>query len=47
MFTDIYWMSSLTMKEVFVVTGIGILLAGTALGVLIHWLFEKDNKEDE
>lgn len=46
MFNDIYWMSSLTMEEVFIVTGIGILIVGAALGFLISWLSEK-NKEEE
>lgn len=40
----IAWFKSLTMEQVFVITGIGILLLGVALGLLIGWIFEKENE---
>lgn len=39
-------LESLTMEEVFIVTGIFILLLGVALGLLIGWIFEKENERD-
>lgn len=39
-------MTTLSMEATFIVTGIGVFLAGAALGLLICWIFEKDNKED-
>ncbi len=42
----IAWFKSLTMEQVFVITGIGILLLGVALGLLIGWIFEKENERD-
>lgn len=41
------WLKSLTMGQIFVLTGAGILLAGTGLAMLAHWIFEKDNKNDD
>lgn len=43
----IAWFKSLTMEQVFVITGIGILLLGAGLGFLFEWIFRKENKEDE
>ncbi len=37
------WCKSLTMEEMFILTGIGVLILGTGLGLLIGWIFEKDN----
>ena len=37
-------LESHTMEEVFIVTGIFILLLGVAIGLLIWWIFEKENE---
>lgn len=38
-------MECLTMEEVFIVTFGGAAIIGIALGFLVHWIFEKDNKK--
>lgn len=40
------WYAALSMEEEFIVTGIFILLLGVALGLLIGWIFEKENERD-
>lgn len=35
------------METTFVVTWVGAVLIGAALGVLTYWAFEKDNKKEE
>ena len=37
----LYFMSSLTMEEVFIVTGIAIVLIGTAAGIIVS-ILDKD-----
>ena len=39
-------MECLTMEEVFVVTWCCTALIGVAMGFLVYWIFEHDNKED-
>lgn len=43
---DIYWMSSLTMEEVFLVTGLALVIVGV-IGGLIMWKFVKKPVESE
>lgn len=46
---DIYWMSSLTMEEVFIVTGLALVIVGV-IGGLLMWKFTKaptENEEEE
>ena len=40
------WCKGLTMEQMFVLTGIGVLVLGIGLGLLIGWIFDKDNGED-
>lgn len=48
MYEDILaWLSSLTMEQTFILTGLSILFAGVGVGLLIGWIFEIENKEDE
>lgn len=37
-------LESLTMEQTFIVTGIFILILGVGLGLLIGWIFEKENE---
>lgn len=46
MFKDIYWMSSLTMEEVFIVTGLALVIVGV-IGGLLMWKFTKEPTENE
>jgi hypothetical protein len=46
MFKDIYWMSSLTMEEVFIVTGLALVIVGV-IGGLLMWKFTKAPTENE
>lgn len=46
MLKDIYWISSLTMEEVFLVTGLALTIVG-AIGGLIMWKFVKKPAESE
>lgn len=46
MFKDIYWMSSLTMEEVFIVTGLALVIVGV-IGGLLMWKFTKSPTENE
>jgi hypothetical protein len=46
MFKDIYWMSSLTMEEVFIVTGLALVIVGV-IGGLLMWKFTKAPTESE
>ena len=41
------WCKSLTMEQVFTLTGIGILLIGTGLGLLSEWIFRKENERND
>lgn len=41
----IYWYYSLSMEEIFILTGIGVLLIGTGLGLLGEWLFGRGNND--
>jgi hypothetical protein len=43
----ITWFKSLTMEQVFVITGIGILLTGAAIGFLVEWIFRKENGRND
>lgn len=38
---------TLNMEETFIVTGIIILVLGVVLGLLVSWIFEKDNSREE
>ena len=40
------WCQTLTMEEMFIFTGIGVLILGVGLGLFVGWIFEKDNEED-
>jgi high-affinity Fe2+/Pb2+ permease len=42
----ITWFESLTMEEVFVITGIGILLIGAGLAFLGEWIFRKEHERN-
>lgn len=42
-----HWLATLTMEEVFIISGIGVLLLGVGLALLIGWIFEKDDGGDE
>ena len=46
MIKDIYWMSSLTMEEVFIVTGLALVIVGV-IGGLLMWKFTKASTENE
>jgi NhaP-type Na+/H+ or K+/H+ antiporter len=37
-----FFFEFLTMEETFIVTYIGAVLIGIVLGVLLYWIFEKD-----
>lgn len=37
---------ALTMEETFILTGLAVLIIGTALGFLIEWLFRKENERN-
>ena len=43
----IAWFKSLTMEQVFVITGIGILIAGGGLAFLAEWIFRKENERND
>jgi hypothetical protein len=43
----INWFKSLTMEQVFVITGIGILLAGGGLAFLCEWLYSKGKERND
>ena len=40
----ILWFQSLSMEAVFIITGIGILVAGIGLGLLVSWLMERGDR---
>ena len=40
----INWCKSLTMEQMFILTGVGVLLTGTGLAFLGEWIFRKDNE---
>lgn len=42
----INWCKSLTMEQMFILTGIGVLLTGTGLAFLGEWLFQKENERN-
>ena len=46
MLLDIYWMSSLTMEEVFIMTGLALIVI-SIIGGLIMWKFVKEPAENE
>jgi hypothetical protein len=37
----------MTMEQVFIRTGIWVLLIGIGLGFLVEWIFRKENEEGE
>ena len=41
----IYWYYSLSMEEVFILTGIAVLVIGVGLGLLCEWLFRKGDND--
>ena len=41
------WCKSLTMEEMFIVTGVEVLLLGIGMALLIGWISEKENEEDD
>lgn len=51
MFKDIYWMSSLTMEETFIVTGLALAIIGAVAGIImwkvVKTLAEIMEEEDE
>lgn len=40
----ILWFQSLSMEAVFIITGIGILVAGIALGLVAAWIQKKEEE---
>lgn len=47
MFNDIYWLSSLTMEEVFLVTGLALVIIGTVGGLIMCKVVKKFVEENE
>ena len=43
----ITWCESLTMEQMFILTGISILLIGTGLAFLGEWIFRKENERND
>jgi hypothetical protein len=43
----ITWFKSLTMEQVFAITGIGILIAGGGLAFLVELIFRKENERND
>ena len=43
----INWCKSLTMEQMFILTGVGILLTGTGLAFLGEWIFQKENERND
>ncbi len=43
----IAWFKSLTMEQLFIITGIGILLTGAVLGFMVEWIFRKENERND
>lgn len=47
MFKDIYWMSALTMEEVFIVTGMAVVIIGIVFGLTLYLFDEKSADEEK
>lgn len=45
--TIMYWLVTLTMEELFILTGIGVVILGAGLGLFIGWIFDNENEGDE
>ena len=43
----ITWCKSLTMEQMFILTGIGVLLIGTGLAFLGEWLYTKGKERND
>lgn len=41
------WCQSLTMEEMFILTGVGVLVGGIVLGLLIGWIFDRENEGED
>jgi len=42
----IYWYYSLSAEEIFILTGVFVLLVGTGLGLLLAWVAGRDNRNE-
>ena len=41
------WCQSLTMEEMFILTGVGVLVGGIVLGLLFGWIFDRENEGED